>query len=109
VDDYYQTSLVGSNYMNFFWSGLGIRFDVPEGPQWSIDSATPLFNLFEQFQIYEYNGNELMHTIYHRPVTPYELKPMQSLHIKMFTRRTINQDNPLVGVTAIGRQKGGRV
>jgi hypothetical protein len=116
VDDYFMSDGVlpppqgPSGAMFSFWSGLGIRFDTPEGPEWSNDSNSPLFSLFEQFQVYDPSAASpeqgYYPVAYHRPITPYVLKPMQSLHIKVLN---YTGHHPVVTVLAIGRQKGGRV
>lgn len=101
VDNYYNSS----STMDNFWQQLRVRFDPPEGPKWSIDQGTPIFNLFEQMQCATPGAETPV--VYHRPITPYVLHPMQTMNIKAY----IWNVNPGVAIqaTAIGRQKGGRV
>jgi hypothetical protein len=74
-------SFDSSGYSRDPWINLSARFDIPEGPHWTLDERTPLVALADQVTAYNLGDETGEHTIYpdppviHRPVTPYRLLP----------------------------------
>lgn len=103
------------------WSRLFARFDVPEGPHWTMDPQTPLMGLADQVP-YENQGDiNAADVIYqdqpmiHRPITPYVLYPGQGMRFETQLQSTFwnftdaeTDDDVDIWIHVRGYQEGSR-
>jgi len=94
------------NYGHFL-DQVFLEFEPPEGPKWSQDILVPMAALTTQMNVDDLAGNNTYRPIVvHEPIEPYTLEPGQS--IQMMMRPLNTYQTGLIGVTAVGTQRGRR-
>jgi len=65
----------GESYYHTSWLNLSARFQMPEGPHWTLDERTPLIALADQVPAFNLGGEVQEGSLDETPVAPYYPDP----------------------------------